>query len=191
MHTPSWAFGLANNCLLEFSQCGLGLCRMVCLLDDDRPKNYFENCHQVQPICLGLWEWGPWNQPSLYQPSCHSCQSSWFFHSIALGSSCLPFSSHLSSCLCLLLVNWNYLHLPSPSSRFAWCSLFLLEWRLARSMVEESIEEYLDGSNQINHLDHLRRYKFDLRELIYCIFYALITCHRLWASIVNLSLESL
>jgi len=58
-------------------------------------------------------------------------------------------------------------------------------------MVEESVEEYLGRSDQIDHLDHLRRYKFDLLELIYCIFYVLITCHGLWAAIVNLSLQSL
>jgi hypothetical protein len=36
-------------------------------------------------------------------------------------------------------------------------------------MVEGSVEEYLGRSDQIDHPNHPRRYKFDVLELICCI----------------------
>ena len=58
----------------------------------------------------------------------------------------------------------------SPSSRFVWCSLFLFERRLARSMAKEFVEKYLLRSDQIDHSNHPRMYKSDILKLICCVF---------------------
>jgi hypothetical protein len=64
----------------------------------------------------------------------------------------------------LLLTSQNYYHLLllSPSSKFFDCVLFLPEQKSAQPIKVVSVEECPDNSSQIDHLSHLKRYRFGL-----------------------------